>query len=135
LKNFAEFQATVTDDFEVLILVGIKGFQERLGFRIGSIFGQRTKDLTASNSADVDVVTENSAVSRGDREGNLCKSRIKGFNTDDSISFVVQAKGAEETIYLQFGIRGPNAEMVTVLISDTGSFNVELRVDTITIMN
>lgn len=123
LKNFTEPQATFADDFEVLLLISVKGFHESLSLGIRSILGQRTKDLTASNSADVDIVTEDSAVSGGNRERYLGESRIKGFDTDDSIALVVQAKGTEETIYLQFSIRGPNTEMVTVLISNARSFN------------
>ena len=100
LEDLAELEATVSDDVVVLFLVAVEILQERLSLGGRRELGQYTEDLTASDGADVDVVTEDGDVGRRDGERNLCKRRVEGLDLDDGILLVVESKSAEQTFDL-----------------------------------
>lgn len=95
--------------------------------------GKSTQDLTANEGADVDVVTKNSDIGGRDGERNLGESRIERLNANDGILLLVKAKCTEKTIDLNFGIGGPDTDVVTVLICDTRTLCAELDMNTVTV--
>ena len=76
LKDFTKFETAVSNDPGINFLVGIKIFEECLSVRGRCVFRQRTEDLATGDSADINVVAENSAIGGWDRERHFSKSRI-----------------------------------------------------------
>ena len=133
LEDLAELEAAVSDDVVVLFLVAVEILQERLSLGGRRELGQYTKNLTASDGADVDVVTEDGDVGRRNGERNLCKRRIEGFNLDDGVLLVVKSKSAEQTLDLHLRIRGPDTDVIAMLVGDAGVLGVKLDVDAVAV--
>ena len=60
--------------------------------------------MTTSNGANVNVVTKYCDIRSGDRERNLCKSRIERLNVNDGILLVRQTEGAKKAFDFNFSI-------------------------------
>lgn len=76
LKDFTKFEAAVSHDPGINFLIGVKVFEECLSVGGRCVFRQRTKDLTTGDSADINVMAENSAIGGWDREWHFSESRI-----------------------------------------------------------
>lgn len=120
------------DDLVVLFLISVKVLE--ICFRLWrrGKFGHCAEDLTSGNSADVDVVAQDGAISRRDRERYFGEGRVQGLDANDGISLIVQPQDAEETLNLNVGIQRPQANVITMLISNSRAFGVEFNVNAIT---
>ena len=133
LENLSELETTMGDDVVVLFLVRVEVLQESLSLGVRSELGQYTEDLTTCDGADVNVVTEDGNVGRGDGERNFGKRRIEGFDLDDSVLLIVETKSAEQTFNLDLGVGRPYADVVTMLVGDAGVFSVELSMNAVAV--
>ncbi len=61
-------------------------------------------------------------------ERDLCECGIEGVDPDDGVFFGVEAEGAEESVDFDFGVGGPETDVVTVLVGYAGAFGGELDV-------
>ena len=76
LKDFTKFEAAVSNDPGINFLVGVEVFEECLSAGGRCVLRQRTEDLATGDSADINVVAENSAISGWDRERYFSESWI-----------------------------------------------------------
>lgn len=77
LEEFAKLEAALGDDGIVFFLAGVEISEICLGLGFRCKFCQRTEDLPACNSADVDIVSEYGGVCRGYWEWHFGEGRIK----------------------------------------------------------
>jgi hypothetical protein len=114
-------------DLSIFLLVAER-FDMLLSFRIRRKFGETAQNLTTSDSADVNVVSQNGYVCCRNRERDLCEGRIEGFNADDRVLLVVKTECVEKSINLNVRVRRPNSDMITMLVSHARSFDIQLYV-------
>lgn len=133
LEHLAKLQATVVDNSVVLLLVRVQVLQERLRLRRGGELGEDAKDLTTSDSADIDVVAKNRDVGGRDGERNLGECRVEGFDVDDSVLLVVETQGTQQTLNLNFCVRRPDTDVIAMLVSDARVLGVEFDVNAVAV--
>jgi hypothetical protein len=134
LKEFAEFEAAFCDNGMVFFLACVEVSEIRLGGGSRCKLSQDTKDLSACDGANVNVVPQYSAVCCRHGEWHFGESRVKGLDPNDSIPLLRKAKCTKKTFYLEIGVGRPNAHVVTVLVRYTGPLNVEFHVNTIPVV-
>lgn len=93
LKHFSEFKAAVRNDSVIFFLVRVQILQECLCFRGWRILGHRSKDLTAYDSTDIDIMTKDGGICSGDRERNLGEGGVQGFNSNDAVLLILEVEG------------------------------------------
>ena len=121
------------DDVVVLLLVRVEVLHERLGLGSGGELRQDAEDLTARDSADVDVVTKDGDISGGNRERNFGEGRVKRLNLDDSILLLVEAQGAQKALNFRLSVGRPNTDVVAMLVSDARVLRVKLGVNAVAV--
>lgn len=131
LQDFTELHAAMCDDVLVVILVCVELLQDSLCLGYGRELGQNAQDLSAGESADVDVVTEDGAVGGRHGEGNLGQSRVERLDVDHSIALLVKTQCAEQTLHFDVRVERPYTDVVTVLVGDARTLRAEFDVDTI----
>lgn len=131
LQDFTELHASGSDYGRIMVLVRVQLLECSLCLGRGCELRQNTKYLTTSKGADVDVVTEHSAVCRGDGEGYLGQSGIERLDVDDCVTLVVETQRAKQTLDFDIRVERPDTDVITVLIRDTRSLGAELDVNTV----
>ncbi len=131
LEDLSDLQATARNNIVIGVLVGVDLAHERFGLRSGCELGECTKDLTTGESADINVVTKDSGIRSGHREGDLGESGVKRLDANNSVLLVVETESAKETVNLELGVGGPDTNVIAVLVGHTRAFNVELDVHAI----
>ena len=131
LKEFSELETAIGNNPVVLVLIGTQGLRECLGLGVRRILRENAQVLSADHGADVDVMTKDGDVSRRDRERNLGEGWVERLNVDDLVFLLMEAESAEQALDFELGIRGPNTDVVAVLIRDTGVLSVEFDVDAV----
>ena len=76
-------------------------------------------------------MSENSKIGGWNRERDLSESGVEGFNVDNGVLLVVKPKSAQQTVNLDIWVGRPDADVVTVLVIDTGTRDVEFQVNTV----
>lgn len=71
---------------------------------------------------------QNRPVSGGYGERDFRQCRIQTLDRDDGVFLLVEAKGKEKPVNFDIGVRWPDSDVVPVLVSDTGTFDIELDV-------
>ena len=89
--------------------------------------------MSTCDCVDIKIVTEDSAIGGGHGERNLGESRIKGFNANNLVLLVPQAECAENAVDFDARVGGPNTDVITVLIGETGTLYAELDVHAVAI--
>jgi len=117
----------------VFLLVRAQVLQERLGLWGWCEPRKSSEDLTTSDCVDIKVVAEDSVICSGHGERDFGESRIKGFNPNDLILLVKQAERTEDAVDFHDRVGGPNTDVVTMLIGETGTLCAELDVHAVAI--
>ena len=131
LQNLRKFEASVGYNLCVLPLVGSKSLNPHLGSRSWSVLDKSPKELSAGNGHDIDVVLENGNVSGRDWERNLGESGVERFNVDNSILLVVKSESAQQAVNLDIWVGRPDADVVTMLVVNTGTLDAEFQVNAV----
>ena len=88
------------------------------------------KELSAGNGHNIDIMSENGEVSGGDWERNLGESGVKRLDVDDGVLLVVKPERAQQAVNFDIWVARPDTDMVTVLVVNTGTLDVEFQVNT-----
>ena len=132
LEDLAESETPVSDYFMVLLLISGERLQLFLRVFVGGKLGDNTKYLTGCHSRDVDVVTEDGAICSRHGEWYFGKGGIEGDDVDNGITLVPESQYSQEAVNFYFGVGGPDADMVPVLIVDSGTFNFQFYMNAVT---
>lgn len=81
--------------------------------------------MSASDRADIDVVSKYCDIGRGDWEWYLRESWIKRLDSNDGIPFLRKTESAKKALDFNIWIGRPNADVITMLVSDAGSSYIE----------
>jgi hypothetical protein len=74
-------------------------------------------------------VAENGKVSGRNQERNLGESGVERFDADDGVLLVVKPESAQQAVNFDIWVAWPDADVVTVLVVITGTFDVEFQVN------
>ena len=66
-------------------------------------------------------MSENSKIGGWNWERDLSESGVEGFNVDNGVLLVVKPESAQQTVNLDIWVGGPDADVITVLVIDTGT--------------
>lgn len=89
--------------------------------------------MTTGDSANINIVTEDSDICGRDGEGNLGQGGIQRFNSNDVILLVVQTESAKNAIDFNIGIRRPDTNVVSMLICYSRALCVQFYMDAIAV--
>lgn len=132
LEDLAESEASLGDYFMVLLLISGKCLQVFLRVFVGGKLGDNTKYLTGCHSRDVDIVTEDGAICGRNREWYFGEGGIEGDDINNGITFVPESQYGQQAVDLNFGVGGPDADVVTMLVVDPGTFDLQFHVHAVT---
>lgn len=133
LQNFGELEASIGHHLGVLLLVGGESLDPLLGGRGWGVLDESPKELTTGNGHDIDIVAEDGEISGRNRERNLGESGVERFDPDDSIPLIVKAERAQQAVNLDIWVARPDADVVAVLVVDTGALDVEFQMNAVSI--
>ena len=77
------------------------------------------------------------------KDGTICgwngewyfgEGGIEGDDIDNGITFIPESQCGQKTVDLYFGVGGPDTDVVTMLIIDPGTLNLQLYVHAVTLM-
>jgi hypothetical protein len=119
----------------VFFLVRVEVSEISFGLWTGSELGQNAENLSAGDCADIDVVSKYCDIGRGHWEWYLRESWIKRLDSNDSIPFLRKTEGAKKALDFYIWIGRPNANVITMLVSDAGSSYVKFHVNTIPVLD
>ena len=134
LESLSNVEALVRDLLVEVVLVASKTHNLRLGFLVRSEGCQSSDELTRHRSADFHVVANSRVVSSRGRDGNL-GSNIDAFDIDNRVTFSLETENLEEPVDLSASISGPDSNMITSLIREVASGNVDFHVQAVTVLD
>lgn len=118
----------------IFFLVCVEVSEISLGLRTGSELGHNAEYLSASDCADIDIVSKYCDIGRGHWEWYLRESWIKRLDSNNGIPFLRKTEGAKKALDFNIWIGRPNADVITMLVSDAGSSYVKFHVNTIPVL-
>jgi len=130
LQNFSEFEASVGNHLCVFLLISSKGLDPFLSGGTRGVLDKGSKELSTGNGHHIDVVSANGELSGRNRERNLGESGIERLDVDDSV-LIIETESAQQTVNLNIRIARPDADVITVLVVYTGTFDVEFHVNAV----
>lgn len=116
-----------------IILVVTKSVHLSLDLVVGSKGGQGRNKLTGNRSTDLEVVPEDSIVGRRVGEGDL-GSGFQSLDSDDFVLLCGQIEDIEETGDLIARVGGPDSNVISSLVPEVRTANVDFHVEAVSVL-